>query len=269
MKISIIIPVYNEFPTLVRVLDRVIAAPLPEGCDREIIVVDDGSTDGTGAVLDEYARRCVSGVIAHHSSVNAGKGAAVRVGIARATGDIVLVQDGDLEYDPQDYGALLAPIVSGEADVVYGSRFRRGVRGMKAANWVANRVLTVAANVLYDAHLTDEATAYKAFRASVIKGVPLACMRFEFCPEITAKLSRLGYTIHEVPISYTPRSIQDGKKIRCLDGLEALWTLVRYRVGGDTGWARDSSAASIRGAAGWIGARRPGYARLARNQDAA
>jgi len=244
VKISIIIPVYNEFPTLVQVLDRVLAAPLPEGCDREVIVVDDGSTDGTGAVLDEYARRRLSGapsLLVYHSSVNAGKGAALRVGIARATGDVVLVQDGDLEYDPRDYEALLAPIVSGQADVVYGSRFRGSVRGMKAANWVANKILTFAANLLYRTRITDEATAYKAFRAQVIKRVRLTCVRFEFCPEVTAKLSRLGYAIAEVPISYTPRSLQDGKKIRCIDGLEALWTLCRYRLDGDAAWSRISS----------------------------
>lgn len=228
MKVSIVVPVYNEKPTLAEVLRRVVQAPLPEGCTREVIVVDDGSTDGSGAALDECGLRYGS-IVTHHSARNEGKGAALRAGIARASGDIILVQDGDLEYDPQDYVEVLQPIVEGTADVVYGSRFRRSVRGMKPANWLANKLLTLTANLLFDARITDEATAYKAFRATVLGRIELRCQRFEFCPEVTAKLRRLGVTIHEVPISYSPRSIEEGKKIRVSDGFHALATLLRYR----------------------------------------
>jgi dolichol-phosphate mannosyltransferase len=227
VKVSIVIPVYNEKPTLAEVLRRVVEAPLPAGCEREVIVVDDGSTDGTGAALDECGRAYRS-ILTQHSARNEGKGAALRAGIARATGDIILVQDGDLEYDPTDYLALLQPIVDGHADVVYGSRFARGVRGMKAAHWLANKLLTFTANLLFDARITDEATAYKAFRAPLLAGIELRCRRFEFCPEVTAKVRRLGVEIHEVPIAYHPRSIEDGKKIRYSDGFAALWTLFRY-----------------------------------------
>ncbi|HEX6545704.1 MAG TPA: glycosyltransferase family 2 protein [Bryobacteraceae bacterium] len=228
MKISIIIPVYNEFPTLHKVLERVLEAPLPENCLKEVIVVDDGSTDGTTQVLRE---RCRTGVImAHHSTVNQGKGAALRTGIDLASGDIILIQDGDLEYDPNDYAAMVLPILRGETDVVYGSRFRGAARGMAWPNLIANRILTGTANLLYGQRLTDQATAYKAFRATLLKQLPLQCVRFEFCPEVTAKLSRLGHRISEVPISYNARGIADGKKIRATDGLEALWTLVKYRI---------------------------------------
>src|SRR4051794_5990104 len=227
MKVSVIIPVYNEFRTFAQVLDRVRAARLPEGCEKEIVVVDDGSTDGTSRVLGEHARAGV--VVGHHAIVNSGKGTALRVGIRLATGDIILVQDGDLEYDPDDYCKIIEPIVRGEADVVYGSRFLGNPAGMARKNRVANVILTGATNILYRAGITDEATAYKAFRTEVLRRVRLDCRRFEFCPEVTAKVLRLGYRIHEVPIRYNARGIADGKKIRARDGYEALWTLVKYR----------------------------------------
>jgi len=229
MKVSVIMPVYNEFRTFHQVLERVRQAPLPEGCSMEIVVVDDGSTDGSTQVIAEQARAGI--VVGHHAARNFGKGAAIRTGIALASGDIVLIQDGDLEYDPSDYARILAPIVNGEADVVYGSRFLSGrPTGMAWKNWIANRILTVAANLLYNANLTDEATAYKAFRTSILRQVKLECQRFEFCPEVTAKLSRCGCHIAEVPISYNARGIADGKKIRARDGFEALWTLLKLRI---------------------------------------
>jgi thiol-disulfide isomerase/thioredoxin len=227
VKVSIIIPVYNEFRTFAEVLERVRNAPLPAGCSKEIVVIDDGSTDGTTQVLRQQARAGI--VLAHHASVNAGKGAAIRIGIAQASGDIVLTQDGDLEYDPADYERILEPIVNGRADVVYGSRFLGDPLGMAWKNRIANRILTLMANLLYGARLTDLETAYKAFRMPVLRSIPLECRRFEFCPEVTAKLRLRGVAITEVPIHYNARGIAEGKKIRARDGLEALWTLIRCR----------------------------------------
>jgi dolichol-phosphate mannosyltransferase len=227
VKISVIIPVYNEFRTFNQVLERVRQAPLPEGCSKEIIVIDDGSTDGTAQVLREHTRAGI--IVSQRSTANFGKGAAIRAGITLASGDIVLIQDGDLEYDPDDYARVLEPIVQGRADIVYGSRFLGNPAGMALKNRIANRILTAAANLLYDARLTDEATAYKAFRSSVLRELHLTCRRFEFCPEVTAKVRRLGYAIHEVPIQYNARGIAEGKKIRARDGFAALWTLAKYR----------------------------------------
>jgi glycosyltransferase involved in cell wall biosynthesis len=228
MLVSIIVPVYNEFRLLPVVIERIIKAPLPAGCEREIIIVNDGSTDGTTELLAQYEAYPL--VLVHHSPANFGKGAAIRIGLAKARGDYILIQDGDLEYDPRDYAALLAPLVAAEATVVYGSRFLKGVEGMRKRNWIANRILTLAANLLFRAGITDEATAYKAFERAVLESFTLRCTRFEFCPEVTAKVRRLGYRIREVPISYNPRWILEGKKIRWLDGVEALYTLLRYRL---------------------------------------
>jgi dolichol-phosphate mannosyltransferase len=225
MKISIIIPAYNEVRTLPELLVRVHNAPMPEGCTREIIVVDDCSVDGTTAVLDEFS----SNVRVQKTKRNCGKGSAVRAGVTVATGDVILIQDGDLEYDPRDYKSVLAPLVDGVADVVYGSRFLGVCYGMKWQNWIANKILTRAANLLYHAAVTDQGTAYKAFRTDILRSLDLKSERFEFCSEVTAKVRKLGYTIHEVPISYKARTVSEGKKIRTKDGFHALWTLLKFR----------------------------------------
>ena len=225
VKLSVLIPVYNEAPYIEEVLRAVRSIQLPEGVSTEIICVDDGSLDGTGEILDRFNNL----IKVHHSVLNFGKGTAIRIGLSFATGDIILIQDADLEYNPNDYWSLIRPIISGEADVVYGSRFLGKIENMRLPNRLANYLLTLTVRLLYGQKITDEATCYKVFRADVVKGFELKCRRFEFCPEVTAKLSKKGYRIVEVPIHYRARTTNEGKKIRWMDGVSAFWTLLRYR----------------------------------------
>jgi glycosyltransferase involved in cell wall biosynthesis len=193
--------------------------------EKEIIVIDDASTDETPDIVQPLA-----GPDLHllRQPRNMGKGAAIRRGLEAATGEIILIQDADLEYDPADYPKLIAPIVSGEAAVVYGTRAPE-FRGMRLPHRLFNRAAALLTNLLFRAGITDEATCYKVFRADVIKDIPLKCERFEFCPEVTAKVRKRGFRIHEVPVSYQARSVGAGKKIRWWDGVDALWTLIKYR----------------------------------------
>jgi len=227
-RLSIIIPMYNEESTIEQVLDEIARVELGE-IEKEIIAVDDGSTDCSAEIVQQFAERFPLAVNLVVSPENQGKGSAIRLGLAHATGDIVLIQDADTEYDPQDYPKLLAPILSGQAQVVYGTRFHRKIEGMALANRLANWILPRLANLLYGTAITDEATAYKVFATEVIRSIDLRCVGFEFCPEVTAKVTRAGYEIYEVPISYRPRSSQAGKKIRWTDGIVAIWTLIKYR----------------------------------------
>lgn len=221
MRISVIVPVYNERETIAETIRRVRASP----GDKEIIIVDDASTDRTPAVVEPLVGPDLKLI---RQPSNRGKGAAIRRALEEATGQVVLIQDADLEYDPADYPKLIGPIESGQADVVYGTRAPE-FRGMRLPHRVFNWLAARLANLLYRAGITDEATCYKVFRTEIIKSIPLRCERFEFCPEVTAKVRKRGLRIHEVPISYEARSIGAGKKIRWWDGVEALWTLVKYR----------------------------------------
>jgi len=226
--LTVAVPVYNEHATVLPLLERVLAVPI----SLEVVLVDDGSTDGTRELLEAW---CIGGdsrvrLVLHEA--NQGKGAAIVSAIRAARGRFLIVQDADLEYDPACYPELLAPLLSGDADVVYGSRFARcrWPEGMRFPNWLANRILTVAANLLFPgAGLTDEATCYKVFRREVLDRFPLRARRFDFCPEVTAKVLRRGIRIHEVPIAYVARTGAQGKKIRWTDAVDAFRALLRYR----------------------------------------
>ena len=240
MKLSVVMPVYNEIGTIAEILRRVRAVQLavpvgygPENgiavqFEREIVIVDDGSTDGTREILHTLEGEPDVVVVFHEH--NQGKGAAVRTGLQHASGDVMLVQDADLEYDPRDYPALLQPIVEGRSQVVYGSRFRGGpTRAMFFWHMAGNRFLTLVTNVLYDTILSDMETCYKVFTREVAEQLDLKAPGWGFDPEITAQILKRGYRIYEVPISYTGREFEEGKKISWRDGITVLRTLIRYR----------------------------------------
>jgi glycosyltransferase involved in cell wall biosynthesis len=224
MKLSVVIPVYNEVDNIAEILKRVRATKLA----HEIIVVDDCSRDGTRLVLQQLDGKGGVRLLLHET--NQGKGAAVRTGLQEARGDVILIQDADLEYSPSDYPKLLEPIHQGIADVVYGSRFLGGPRrAVMYWHMVANKMLTFMTNILYDAILSDMETGYKVFRREVIEGMRLRSSRFDFEPEFTAKILKRRHRIYEVPISFNPRDYSEGKKIGLRDAFEAVWTLLKYR----------------------------------------
>lgn len=223
MKLSVIIPCYNEGRHIARVLDAVTAVDIP----KEIIVVDDGSTDDTLALVKEH--NVDGSIVIHELERNSGKGAAIRAGLEHVTGDIVIIQDADMEYDPKQYPDMIGPFEDPEVQVVYGSRFLGDIRGMRFQNRLGNHFLTWAVNVLFRAKITDEATCYKAFRTDLIKSLPLKCTGFEFCPEVTALILKRGISIREIPISYVGRGVAEGKKVKWTDALVAIWTLAKYK----------------------------------------
>jgi glycosyltransferase involved in cell wall biosynthesis len=225
--VSIVIPCYNEVATLEKVIDAVLAAPIGS---KEVIVVDDGSTDGTSELIRDKIEQRVARVILHEK--NRGKGAALRSGFAVASGDVVLVQDADLEYDPRDYDSLLTPIAAGKADVVYGSRFVGGEahRVLFFGHYIVNRGLTLLSNILTNLKLTDMEIGYKAFRREVLEQIAIEEDRFGFEPEITAKIARLHCRIYEVGVSYSGRTYAEGKKIGWRDGIQAVWCVLKYNL---------------------------------------
>ncbi len=231
--VSVIVPVYNEVAHVDELLAAIHASPVK----KEIIIVDDGSTDGTREKLQAMPAMDDVTIVFHEK--NCGKGAAIRTALAYARGEYVLIQDSDLEYDPQDYPALLRPLEEGKANVVYGVRPDRPERGLRF--FLGAKLLTHLTNFLYGARIHDEATCYKAVRRSLLKRMQLECHRFEFCPEVTAKLCRMGEKIAEVPISYNPRSAVEGKKIRHSDGWLAIWTLIRYRFVHRSHWLQPAT----------------------------
>ncbi len=248
MKLSVIVPVHNELHTIREVLRQVRAVDLEKdgilspstgkrsglraGLSKEIIIVDDCSSDGTREILSQIAGDEVK--VIYHAQ-NLGKGSAIRTALKHVTGDIIIIQDGDLEYDPADYPKLIEPIVAGRASVVYGSRFLGEITGRRPSrmhfwNYVANKILALTASLLFFNWITDEGTCYKVFKADLLKSLDLKCTGFDFCPEVTAKVLKRGHKIVEIPISYRGRTTDEGKKIRWQDGLQAFLTLIKYRL---------------------------------------
>jgi dolichol-phosphate mannosyltransferase len=223
MLLSVLIPAYNEINNIQNILDKILEINIP----KEIIVVDDGSTDGTRELLKTLESDIIK-VVFHEK--NQGKGGAIKTAIKHSTGNIIIIQDADLEYDPKDYYKLIPLIESGKEKVVYGSRFlNKQNKHSYFTFFLGGQVVTWITNILFGQNLTDEPTCYKVFDADLLKSIKLNCTGFEFCPEVTAKVAKLGYKIPEVPINYYPRSISEGKKINWKDGVEAIWVLIKYR----------------------------------------
>jgi glycosyltransferase involved in cell wall biosynthesis len=226
---SVVIPVFNEVHTIKEIIERVQEVHLPQVASREIVIIDDYSTDGTRGILATYEDQNAFKIVFHDR--NRGKGAALRTGIAKTTGSIVIIQDADLEYDPQEYPKLMAPILAGKADVVYGSRFAGGESKRVLYFWhsVGNKFLTTLSNMFTNINLTDMETCYKVFRGEVIRSIRIEEDRFGFEPEVTSKVARMGCRIYEVGISYSGRTYSEGKKINWKDGVRAIWCILKYR----------------------------------------
>lgn len=238
MKLSILIPAYNESATIVELINQVKSVPLEkEGVEKEIIVIDDGSKDSTKELV-----RNIENVILLEHIVNKGKGGAIKTGLKNATGDIIIVQDADLECNPNEYYSLISPIIEGQAEVVYGSRFLS--RAQKKYNklffkkhnesyllaYIGGRIITITANILFNIRITDEPMCYKVFKSEIIRQIKINGNKFDWEPEVTAKLAKKGIRIHEVPVSYHPRTKKEGKHINWKDGLHAIWSLIKYRL---------------------------------------
>lgn len=224
-KLSVVIPVYNEETTIRSAIESVLLTKIP-GWNMEVIVVDDGSSDGTWEVLKSWEKK----VQVIHKQKNEGKGSALKLGFARATGDIILVQDADLEYSPKDYPILLAPFENTQVDIVYGSRFLGSHLSTMFVYELGNKFVTLITNILYNTNITDMETGFKVFRNEVIRGIDISSKQFDVEPEITAKVLKKGYQIYEVPISYFGRTFAEGKKLTWRDGVMAFWTLLKFRM---------------------------------------
>lgn len=222
MKLSVIMPVYNEKNTVLKILEKIKEVPV----EKEIIIVDDGSTDGTKEILSKLKDENIKVIL---KDKNEGKGTAIRAGLRYVTGDVIVIQDADLEYDPMDWLKMLKTMEEKNADVVFGSRILGKNKKSSFVFYYGGKFVTFLTNILYRTKLTDVPTCYKMFKKEVTNKINLRCKKFEFCQEITAKIRKLGYKIYEVPINYNPRSIREGKKIRWKDGIEAIWALIKYK----------------------------------------